>query len=375
MANILYALFMALVATAASARTLTQASRSDVASYVEAARTYATGYVKVPTNVTDSIGYVEAVPANLTDADRRSMVLIGPDNTDLVDYSIHSSWKHATATGRMLVQSSADGKWYRCTAILVYTNIVLTNAHCFSVNKDADIMVFDQKKLNTNIIQFLVQDGKGQYEATITHLWPNPADSKWFNYFKTAKSDQHDWVIGRLDKAIGSNLVVGSKVGYVRVLRKTTTDIQNVINQNAWNAASAKTTASLSLVGFSGFTVYPCRDTACWQRTFRSTNNCVFKSVDKTNNIIHHNCDSEGGASGSGMVYCAPSQTTCYVYGLHKGGSESRQLNYAVPTSQFYDLLQSVIAEWGFEEALSLSGGTGTPISTTIRTLIDGLDG
>jgi V8-like Glu-specific endopeptidase len=343
MAKIFVTLFMALLATAASARTLKQ------------------------------LDYAEAVPSNLTDFVRRSMILIGDDNTDYVDYSVHGSWKHATATGRMLVQN-AQGGWSRCTVILVYTNIVLTNAHCFTVDKSAAVMAFDQNRLNTNIIQFLVQDGQGQYEARITHLWPNPSASKWFNKVRSLTIDQHDWVIGRLDKAVGSNLVVGAKVGYVKVLRKTSADIQIVINQNAWNAAAAKTTASLSLIGFSGFTAYPCRDTACWQRTYRATNNCVFKSVDRTYNVLYHNCDSEGGASGAGVVYCAPSQTTCYVYGLHKGGSESKQLNIAVPTSQFYDVLQSVIAGWGFEEGLTLSGGTGTPIGTTVRTLIDGAD-
>ena len=196
-----------------------------------------------------------------------------------------------------------DGSGYACTGTLLAPDIVLTNAHCV-VNPDTH-QVSRRIWFKPNLIFGTLQDERDQAYVTRFYYGTDFTDSKVLN--------SNDWAILKLDRP------VGRRYGTLPWSDLPTTILQENPEQFA-------------LVGYSGdFPEYDPGETAGVHL------GCSI--LGEAKQLLIHNCDSSGGASGGPIIGLVNGQFR--IVALHAGTvkfSDGRVVNYAVPMYRLAEL-------------------------------------
>jgi protease YdgD len=198
-----------------------------------------------------------------------------------------------------------DGNGHACTGTLLAVNIVLTNAHCV-INPQTG-QVSNRIWFQPNLIYGTLQD-----EADLAFVEEYFVGTDFSDY---QGAHPNDWAILRLDRPLGN------KYGTL----PWTSIPTRILRQNQ---------GQFALIGYSGdFPENAPGDTAGVHI------GCSI--VGEQNELLLHNCDTTGGASGGPIIGIIDGRFQ--IVGLHAGAlryEDGRVVNYAVKMSRLEELFQ-----------------------------------
>jgi protease YdgD len=198
-----------------------------------------------------------------------------------------------------------DGSGYTCTGTLLAPDIVLTNAHCV-INPETG-QVSSQIWFQPNLIYGSLQD---EADLAFVEQYATGTD-----FSDRGGANPNDWAILKLDRPLGN------KYGTL-----------------PWTSLSSRTLqqnpGQFALIGYSGdFPENAPGETAGVHI------GCSI--LGEENELLIHNCDTNGGASGGPIIGIIDGQFQ--IIGLHAGALRSedgRVINYAVKMSRLQELFR-----------------------------------
>jgi protease YdgD len=210
-----------------------------------------------------------------------------------------------SAIGR-IAGLEADGVGYTCTGTLLAPNIVFTNAHCV-VNPKTH-QVSQKIWFQPNLIFGSLRDVED--EAIVEAV----AFGTDFRYSNNGMPDANDWAVLKINKPLGYKY---GTLGWASLS-------SDILRQNP---------DRMILVGYSGdFPEYSPGETA------GAHIGCSI--LGETDELLIHNCDTTGGASGGPIIAEIDGQFR--VIGLHAGAvnfANGERINYAVKMSRLEEFL------------------------------------